>query len=106
LSAAAPLAATVFLLALVGFGFKAGLMPLHVWLPSAHANAPSHVSAIMSGVMLKIGIYGLVRSLSFFTGIPLWWGILLLILGMVSGIIGVLFALGRRPETPAGLSQY
>ncbi|MFH1028819.1 MAG: proton-conducting transporter membrane subunit [Pseudomonadota bacterium] len=96
LSAAAPLAATVFLLALVGFGFKAGLMPLHVWLPSAHANAPSHVSAIMSGVMLKIGIYGLVRSLSFFTGIPLWWGILLLILGMVSGIIGVLFALGQH----------
>jgi len=96
LSATAPLAATVFLLALVGFGFKAGLMPLHVWLPSAHANAPSHVSAIMSGVMLKIGIYGLVRSLSFFTGIPLWWGILLLILGMVSGIIGVLFALGQH----------
>jgi len=96
LSATAPLAGTVFLLALVGFGFKAGLMPLHVWLPSAHANAPSHVSAIMSGVMLKIGIYGIVRSLSFFTGIPLWWGILLLILGMVSGVVGVLFALGQH----------
>ncbi|MHC1696906.1 MAG: proton-conducting transporter membrane subunit [Geobacteraceae bacterium] len=96
LSAAAPLAATFYFLALAGFGFKAGLMPLHVWLPSAHANAPSHVSAIMSGIMLKIGIYGLVRSLSFFTGIPLWWGILLLILGMVSGIIGVVFALGQH----------
>ena len=51
----------LFWLALVGFGLKAGLFPLHVWLPSAHANAPSHVSAILSGVTLKIGIYGLVR---------------------------------------------
>lgn len=96
MTATAPLAATLYLVALLGFGFKAGLMPLHVWLPSAHANAPSHVSAIMSGVILKIGIYGLVRTLSFFTGIPLWWGILLLVLGMVSGIVGVLFALGQH----------
>jgi hydrogenase-4 component B len=96
LSATAPLATAVFLLALCGFGFKAGLMPLHIWLPSAHANAPSHVSAIMSGVILKIGIYGMVRALSFFTGIPLWWGVLLLVLGMVSAIAGVLFALGQH----------
>lgn len=96
LPAGTGLATAVYLLALVGFGFKAGLMPLHVWLPSAHANAPSHVSAIMSGVILKIGIYGLVRTLSFFTGFPLWWGILLLVLGMVSGIAGVLFALGQH----------
>jgi hydrogenase-4 component B len=96
LNAAAPLASAIFLVALFGFGFKAGLMPLHVWLPSAHANAPSHVSAIMSGVMLKIGIYGLVRTLSFFTGIPLWWGVVVIVLGMLSGIAGVLFALGQH----------
>ncbi len=96
LSAAAPFATAAYLVALFGFGFKAGVMPLHVWLPSAHANAPSHVSAIMSGVVLKIGIYGLLRTISFFTGIPLWWGLLLLILGMVSGIIGVLYALGQH----------
>ncbi|MDA8430162.1 MAG: proton-conducting transporter membrane subunit [Geobacteraceae bacterium] len=96
LAATAPLATAVFLVALFGFGFKAGLMPLHIWLPSAHANAPSHVSAIMSGVMLKIGIYGLLRTLSFFTGIPLWWGMLVIVLGMLSGVCGVLFALGQH----------
>lgn len=96
LSATAPPAAAIFMVALFGFGFKAGLMPLHIWLPSAHANAPSHVSAIMSGVILKIGIYGLVRTLSFFTGIPLWWGVVIIVLGMLSGIAGVLFALGQH----------
>ncbi len=96
LTATAPLATVIFLIALFGFGFKAGLMPLHIWLPSAHANAPSHVSAIMSGIILKIGIYGLVRTLSFFTGIPLWWGMVIIVLGMVSGIVGVLFALGQH----------
>lgn len=96
LEASAPLGAAIFMLALFGFGFKAGLMPLHIWLPSAHANAPSHVSAIMSGVILKIGIYGLVRTLSFFTGIPIWWGIVIIVLGMVSGVAGVLFALGQH----------
>jgi hydrogenase-4 component B len=96
LIATAPLATAIFLVALFGFGFKAGLMPLHIWLPSAHANAPSHVSAIMSGIMLKIGIYGLVRTLSFFSGIPLWWGMVIIVLGMVSGIVGVLFALGQH----------
>ncbi|TWJ19554.1 proton-conducting transporter transmembrane domain-containing protein [Geobacter argillaceus] len=96
LTATAPLATALFLLALFGFGFKAGLMPLHIWLPSAHANAPSHVSAIMSGIILKIGIYGLVRTLSFFTGIPLWWGLVVIVLGMVSGVVGVLFALGQH----------
>ncbi len=96
LTAAAPLATVIFWVALFGFGFKAGLMPLHIWLPSAHANAPSHVSAIMSGVVLKIGIYGLLRTLSFFTGIPLWWGMVIIVLGMASGIVGVLFALGQH----------
>lgn len=96
LNATAPLANYILLIALFGFGFKAGLMPLHIWLPSAHANAPSHVSAIMSGVVLKIGIYGLLRTLSFFSGIPLWWGVLIIGLGMVSGVVGVLFALGQH----------
>jgi hydrogenase-4 component B len=96
LAATTPLSAVIFAIALFGFGFKAGIMPLHVWLPSAHANAPSHVSAIMSGVILKIGIYGLVRILSFFTGIPVWWGVVIIVLGMISGIAGVLFALGQH----------
>lgn len=90
-------AATVLLiLALIGFGGKAGIMPLHVWLPSAHAAAPSHVSAIMSGVLLKLGVYGLVRTLSFFSQPPLWWGVLFLLIGAVSGVAGVVFALGQH----------
>jgi hydrogenase-4 component B len=96
LAATAPLSGAIFAVALFGFGFKAGLMPLHVWLPSAHANAPSHVSAVLSGVVLKMGIYGLLRTLSFFTGIPLWWGVVVLLLGMASGVGGVLFAIGQH----------
>ncbi|NVN91365.1 MAG: hydrogenase [Desulfuromonadales bacterium] len=95
-SASSPLATAVFLTALFGFGVKAGIMPLHIWLPSAHANAPSHVSAAMSGVILKIGIYGLVRTLSFFHTLPLWWGCFLLLLGIVSGVVGVAFAIGQH----------
>jgi len=96
LTATQPLATTFYLIALFGFGFKAGIMPVHIWLPSAHANAPSHISAIMSGVILKVGIYGLIRTISFFTGVPLWWGASILVLGMVSGIVGVLYALGQH----------
>lgn len=96
LDGTAPFATAVFLIALLGFGFKAGIMPLHVWLPSAHANAPSHISAIMSGVILKIGIYGLIRTLSFFYNVPLWWGVIILILGVVSGVVGVVFAIGQH----------
>ncbi|MCM2359571.1 MAG: hydrogenase [Geobacteraceae bacterium] len=91
-----PLAAGIFATALLGFGLKAGLMPLHVWLPSAHANAPSHISALMSGVLIKMGIYGLVRTLSFFDQAPLWWGALLLVAGIVSGILGVVFAIAQH----------
>ncbi len=96
LVAFSPLATAVFLTALFGFGMKAGAMPLHIWLPSAHANAPSHVSAAMSGVILKVGIYGLVRTLSFFNTVPLWWGCFMLVLGIVSGIVGVAFAIGQH----------
>jgi hydrogenase-4 component B len=84
----------VFALALVGFGSKAGLVPLHVWLPRAHPAAPSHVSALMSGVMIKLGIYGLVRVVfDVMGGGPPWWGGLLLIAGSVSALLGVLYAL-------------
>lgn len=96
LSALHPLANAIFITALIGFGVKAGMMPLHVWLPSAHASAPSHISAIMSGVVLKMGIYGMVRVFSFFSQVPLWWGATILVLGMISGVVGVAFALGQH----------
>ena len=96
LSAGGGMATAIFLTALLGFGLKAGVMPLHVWLPSAHANAPSHVSAILSGVVLKTGIYGLIRVTSCFFGIPAWWGCTCLVLGMVSGVLGVAFAIGQH----------
>jgi hydrogenase-4 component B len=94
--ALSPAAATaLFLLAVIGFGFKAGLIPLHVWLPGAHANAPSHVSAVMSGVMLKMGVYGIVRMTSLFPNPPAWWGQMLLAVGAISGVVGIAFALGQ-----------
>ncbi len=86
----------LFFLALFGFGLKAGMMPLHFWLPGAHANAPSHVSAMLSGVMLKMGIYGLVRMLSLLPDPPSVWGGLILALGAVSGLLGVAFAIGQH----------
>jgi len=89
-------AGAVFLLGLFGFGMKAGMMPLHFWLPAAHANAPSHVSAFMSGVMIKMGIYGLVRITSFYSSPPAWWGWTILVLGVISAIMGVVFALAQH----------
>jgi len=84
----------VFALALVGFGSKAGLIPLHVWLPRAHPAAPSHVSALLSGVMIKLGIYGLLRvGLDLLGGGPAWWGVVLIVLGAGSAVLGVLYAL-------------
>jgi formate hydrogenlyase subunit 3/multisubunit Na+/H+ antiporter MnhD subunit len=90
------LATAIFLLAVAGFGLKAGIMPLHVWLPSSHATAPSHVSALMSGVILKMGVYGLVRICSLLPQPPVWWGGLLLGLGVLSGVLGVAFAIGQH----------
>ncbi len=86
----------LFVLALIGFGFKAGLMPLHVWLPGAHANAPSHVSAVMSGVMLKMGIYGIVRMTALLPVGASWWGPVLLAIGAFSSVAGIAFAIGQR----------
>jgi hydrogenase-4 component B len=93
---ASPLRDAIFVLALVGFGMKAGLMPLHVWLPGAHSQAPSHVSAVMSGVLIKMGIYGLVRLTSLCAAPPIWWGHTLLALGVVSAVFGVGFAIGQH----------
>lgn len=86
----------IFLLALGGFGVKAGMMPLHIWLPGAHAAAPSHASAVLSGIMIKTGIYGLVRVTSFFSEIPPWWGWTILVIGAISGIFGVAFAIAQH----------
>ena len=87
--------ALVLGLALVGFGVKAGLVPMHFWLPGAHAAAPSHVSAVLSGVMIKTGIYGLLRVLTLIGTPPAWWGWTLLGLGLLSGVLGVLWALAQ-----------
>ena len=83
-----------FILLALGFAGKAGVIPLHVWLPLAHPAAPSHVSALMSSVMIKLGVYGLLRvSLDWLGSGPPWWGVALLIAGAVSSVIGVLYAL-------------
>ncbi len=84
----------VFLTALIGFGTKAGIIPLHIWLPEAHPQAPSHVSALMSGVMIKTAVYALIRFLFSFLGdIPLWWGITIIGLAVLSVVLGILYAL-------------
>ena len=90
-----PELAPLFWLALAGFGLKAGIFPLHIWLPSGHANAPSHVSAILSGVMIKMGIYGLVRF-SGWLPTPETAGWTVAALGVVSAVLGVAFALGQH----------
>lgn len=89
-------ASVLFILAIIGFGTKAGFIPFHIWLPEAHPAAPSHVSAIMSGVMIKMGIYGILRTLTFLGTPPSWWGILLMGIGTTSGLVGVLFALAQH----------
>jgi hydrogenase-4 component B len=84
----------IFLLFLVGFGVKAGLIPIHIWLPRAHAAAPSNVSALMSGIVIKTGIYGMARVFFDFYGAPpLWMGTTVLALGVASALLGVLYAL-------------
>lgn len=84
----------VFMLFFLGFGVKAGIIPLHIWLPEAHPAAPSGISALMSGVLIKTGIYGIVRFCAFGLGTPsLAWGVLVLIVGGISAVLGVLYAL-------------
>lgn len=87
-------ASIAFTLAFIGFGMKAGIVPLHVWLPQAHPVAPSHISALMSGVMLKVAIYGFIRFVyDLLGGIQWQWGVLVLLIGAASAVLGVLYAL-------------
>ncbi|EGC06949.1 hydrogenase 4 subunit B [Escherichia fergusonii] len=93
------LASAVFLLGFFGFGAKAGMLPLHSWLPLAHPAAPSHASALMSGVMVKIGIFGILKvsiDLLGNSGLQLWWGVVVIIFGAVSALLGVLYALAEN----------
>jgi formate hydrogenlyase subunit 3/multisubunit Na+/H+ antiporter MnhD subunit len=91
-------AALLFLLALAGFGTKAGIVPCHVWLPDAHPAAPSHVSALMSAVMITMGFYGLARFVPLLgpPPPPLWWGLLLMVLGVAGALGGIAFAMAQR----------
>lgn len=87
---------TVFVLTFIGFGSKAGVFPFHVWLPHAHPAAPSHISAVMSGVMIKTGIYGIIRVYLLLNCQSISLGVIVLIAGSVSGILGVVYALGQH----------
>lgn len=87
----------IFISALIGFGTKAGIIPLHIWLPRAHPAAPSHVSSLMSGVMIKTAIFMLIRLfLDLIPSTQIWWGPTLLIIGAVSSLLGVLYALSEH----------
>jgi len=87
-------ASIAFVLALLGFGMKAGIVPVHVWLPEAHPVAPSHISALMSGVMLKVALYGLIRfCFDLLVEVRWQWGVVLLLLGTVSALGGILYAM-------------
>jgi hydrogenase-4 component B len=91
---AATVGALALILALIGAGSKAGIVPLHVWLPLAHPAAPSHVSALMSGVMTKVAVYGFVRIALDLAGTPAWWwSVVVLALGGITAVMGVLYAL-------------
>jgi hydrogenase-4 component B len=91
------LASIIFLLTFFGFGAKAGMVPLHIWLPRAHPAAPSHASALMSGVMVKLGIYGIIRVAVDFLGASVaWWGWIVLAFGAMSAVLGVLYALAEH----------
>src|SRR5579872_5763171 len=86
--------AVAFLLLFLGFGVKAGIIPVHIWLPAAHPVAPSNVSALMSGIVIKAGIYGMARVFfDFYGALPVWAGMLVLVIGVVSALLGVLYAL-------------
>ncbi len=87
------LANIIFVSLFIGFGTKAGVIPFHKWLPYAHPASPSPTSALMSGVMIKIAIYGLVRFMLLFPEQKLWWGVFILILGTISAFLGVIYAL-------------
>ncbi len=88
---------TAFVLALVGFGFKAGLVPLHIWLPAAHPVAPADGSAFLSGLVIKLGVYGIMLFAFVLLGPgPVWWGLVTMALGAISAIVGILYAIVER----------
>jgi hydrogenase-4 component B len=88
---------TAFLLALVGFGFKAGLVPLHIWLPAAHPVAPADGSAFLSGMVIKLGVYGIALfGFVLLAGGPGWWGVVTLGAGAITAVLGILYALMER----------
>ena len=93
---ALPLRSVVFLLAFIGFGAKAGILPLQLWLPEAHPAAPSHISALLSAIIIKLGIYGMLRFLLDFLGgasiAPAWWGLVILSVGALTALIGILYS--------------
>ena len=91
-----PIKLMVFVSAFIGFGSKAGIFPFHMWLPHAHPAAPSHISAVMSGVMIKTGIYGIMRIYSLLEYHPVAPGVIVLTAGIISGILGVVYALGQH----------
>ncbi|MCD4742417.1 MAG: hydrogenase [Desulfobacteraceae bacterium] len=86
----------VFIFSFIGFGSKAGIFPFHVWLPYAHPSAPSHISAVMSGVMIKTGIYGIIKMYVLLSFHTLLFGNIVLIAGVISGILGIVYALGQH----------
>ncbi len=95
------LKSAIFILSFIGFGMKAGIVPLHIWLPKAHPAAPSNVSALMSGVMIKAGVYGVMLMSLYVLGGPgahyaTWWGIVVLATGAASSVLGVLYALMEK----------
>lgn len=89
----APISSVIWLLGLVGFGLLAGIIPLHGWVPQAHANASAPAAALFSAVVLKIGLYGIMSFSLISNTMPLWWGVLVVILGMITAFIGGLYAL-------------
>ncbi|MBI3591091.1 MAG: hydrogenase 4 subunit B [Candidatus Melainabacteria bacterium] len=86
----------LFIFVLIGFGTKAGLIPLHIWLPEAHPAAPSHISALMSGVMIKTAVYGILRFVfDFLSPFPYWWGLILAGISILTAILGMIYASGE-----------
>src|SRR5208283_4340303 len=84
----------IFIFALIGFGTKAGIIPLHTWIPHAYSVAPPHIAALMSGLMVKMGIYGFLRIAMDVLGQgPEWWGIAVISVGAVSALLGILYGL-------------
>jgi len=84
----------VFIFLLIGFGTKAGIVPLHIWLPYAHPQAPSHISSIMSGVMIKTAVYGIIRFIMYLMGVTAWWwGVVVLTAAIVTCLVGIIYAL-------------